>query len=225
MFLPHRLKDLTITNLTLHNTTPRGGSQAEALILNGQADAHAVVAGVDLYSFQDTLQINGQAYVSDCYIEGDVDFMWGTGPVFLEKVHAKTVRSGAYYTQIRNGEGKHGYVYKECLFDGAEGVTNNMLSRIEPTRFPGSEVVLINCAMTDAVAPVGWKLDRATEAPKVHFWEYNSHTPDGKPVDVSQRLSWSKQLKEPADAETIKNYSNPAWVLGWDPAERVKALK
>jgi pectin methylesterase-like acyl-CoA thioesterase len=225
MFLAHRVKDLTITNLTLHNTTAHGGSQAESLIINGQADAHAVVTGVDLYSYQDTLQINGQAYVSDCYIEGDVDFMWGTGPVFFEKVHAKTVRSGAYYTQIRNQEGKHGYVYKDCLFDGAEGVTNNMLSRIEPTRFPGSEVVLINCAMTGAVAPVGWKLDRATEAPKVHFWEYNSHTPDGKPMDVSQRLSWSKQLQEAADAETIKNYSNAAWVLGWDPAERVKALK
>lgn len=223
MFLAHRVNDLTITNLTLHNTTPQGGSQAEALIVNGQANAHMVLTGVDLYSFQDTLQINGQAYISDCYIEGDVDFMWGTGPCFFEKVHAKTVRSGAYYTQIRNPETHHGYVYKDCVFDGAPGVTNNMLSRIEPTRFPGSEVVLINCVLTEAVSPVAWRIERATEAPGIHFWEFNSHDPDGKLVDTSKRLAVSKQLKQPEDAETIKNYSDPKWVLGgdWDPAARI----
>jgi pectin methylesterase-like acyl-CoA thioesterase len=225
MFLAHRVNDLTITNLTLHNTTPQGGSQAEALIVNGQANAHMVLTGVDLYSFQDTLQINGQAYISDCYIEGDVDFMWGTGPCFFEKVHAKTLRSGAYYTQIRNPASHHGYVYKDCVFDGAPGVVNNMLSRIEPTRFPGSEVVLIDCVLSEAVSPVAWRIERATEAPGIHFWEFNSHDADGKPVDMSKRLPFSKQLKQPEDAETIRNYTDPKWVLGgeWDPAPRVKA--
>ena len=49
--------------------------------------------------------------------------------------------------------------------------------------------------------------------------EFNSHDGDGKPVDVSQRLPISRQLKQPDDAETIANYSNPKWVLGgnWDP--------
>src|SRR5262249_22663518 len=35
MFLAHRVHDLPLANLTLHNTTPRGGSQAESVILTG----------------------------------------------------------------------------------------------------------------------------------------------------------------------------------------------
>ncbi len=216
MFLAHRVTDLTIANLTLHNTTPKGGSQAEALILNGTAAAHAILTNCDLYSFQDTLQINGQAYISDCFIEGDVDFMWGTGPCFFENVHARSLRSGAYYTQIRNPATHHGYVYKDCLFDGAEGVVNNMLSRIEPLRFPGSEVVLLKCVLTPAVSTVAWRIASAHEAPDINFWEYNRRDPSGKPVDVSKRLAVSKQLQQPGDAETIAHYSDPAWVLGGD---------
>ncbi|HVX84825.1 MAG TPA: pectinesterase family protein [Phycisphaerae bacterium] len=222
MFLAHRCNDLTIADLTLHNTTPQGGTQAEALILNGTADAHAIVANCDLYSYQDTVQINGQAYVTGCHIEGDVDFIWGTGPCFFEKCDIVALRKNAYYTQIRNPQTHHGYVFKDCTFEGAEGVTGNMLARIEPTRFPGSEVVLIDCTLTDAVSPVGWRIERATEAPpppELHFWEYNSHDPSGKGVDASQRLGVGKVLTQEKDAETIKHYSDPKWVLGgeWEP--------
>ena len=152
-------------------------------------------------SFQDTLQINGQAYITNCYIEGDVDFMWGKGPCFFENCEAKSLRSNAYYTQIRNPATNHGYVYKNCTFNGAAGVTGNFLSRIAPVQFPASEVVLINCTLTDAVSPVAWRLDQATEAPDVHFWESNSHAPDGQPVDMSKRLPIAKQLKQPEDKQ------------------------
>jgi hypothetical protein len=41
---------------------------------------------------------------------------------------------------------------------------------------------------------------------------------DGRPVDVSQRHAASKQLTMAADAETVKEYSDPAFVLGgWRP--------
>jgi hypothetical protein len=222
------VNDLTIANLTLHNTTPQGGSQAEAIILNGTPTAHAIITNVDLYSFQDTLQINGQAYVSNCYIEGDVDFMWGTGPCFFENCHARSVRGNAYYTQIRNPATNHGFVYQNCVFDGAPGVTGNFLSRVAPGRFPASEVVLINCILTEAVGSVGWKLDpapgaapgSAITAPNVHYWEYQSHDLAGNPTDLSRRLSIVKELKLPDDKDTIANYSDPAFVLGglWTPA-------
>ena len=220
LFLAHRVSDLTITNLTLHNTTAAGGSQAEAIILNGTQTAHAIITNVDLYSFQDTLQINGQAYVSNCYLEGDVDFMWGTGPVFFENCHARSVRSNAYYTQIRNPATNHGFVYDNCVFDGALGVTGNFLSRIAPGRFPYSEVVLLNCVLSDAVGAIAWRLDQSSAAPNVHFWEYRSRSPEGVPLDLSRRLAIAKELKLPDDRDTIANYSDPKFVLGsqWTPA-------
>jgi pectin methylesterase-like acyl-CoA thioesterase len=226
LFLAHRVNDLRITNLTLRNTTAHGGSQAEAIILNGTTNARAVITNVDLYSFQDTLQINGQAYVSNCYLEGDVDFMWGTGPVFFDNCHARSLRSNAYYTQIRNPATNHGFVYRNCVFDGAPGVTGNFLSRIAPARFPASEVVLINCVLSEAVGAVAWKLDPAPgapagspiEAPNVHYWEYRSHDPAGNPVDLSHRLGMAKELKLPEAKQTIADYSDPKFVLGgWTP--------
>ena len=220
LLLAHRVDDLVIANLTLRNTTAQGGSQAEAIILNGTSSARAILTGVDLYSFQDTLQINGQAYLSDCAIEGDVDFMWGTGPCFFENCTARSVRSNGYYTQIRNPAAHHGYVYKNCTFGGAPGVTGNVLSRIAPARFPASEVVLIDCILTSAVGAAGWRLDQATLAPTIRFWESNSRDPDGKPVDTSRRLAVSRQLTLPDDRETIAAYSDPRYVLGgiWSPA-------
>lgn len=227
VFQADHADDVKISNLTIRNTTPQGGSQAEAIILNGTPGSRAIISDVDLYSYQDTLQINGQAYVSNCYIEGDVDFMWGKGPCFFENCECKALRSKAYFTQIRNPATNHGYVYDHCTFDGAEGFTGNFISRIDPTRFPYSEVVLIDCVMTTAVGDVGWQLDSKGDPANLHFWEFNSHDADGNPVDVSKRLAVSKQLKQPDDAATIANFSNPTWVLGndWKPVADVPELK
>jgi pectin methylesterase-like acyl-CoA thioesterase len=225
MFLAHRVDDFTLANLTLWNTTPQGGSQAEALIVNGSASARAVIKDVNFRSFQDTIQLNGQVYVTGCFIEGDVDFMWGTGPAFFEHCTARSLRSSAYYTQVRNPAGQHGFVFVRCTFEGAPGVTENFLSRIEPHRFPHSEVVLIDCTLGASVAAVGWQLQAPRDGAlpgstsSLRFMEFNSRAPDGKPADVSQRLSVSRQLRLPADAELVANYSDPTFVLGrdWQP--------
>ena len=50
--------DVSFDNLTLHNTTPDGGSQAEALRVNAQ---RCVVNNCDLRSYQDTFLVNSAA--------------------------------------------------------------------------------------------------------------------------------------------------------------------
>ncbi|MEI6588919.1 MAG: pectinesterase family protein [Verrucomicrobiota bacterium] len=220
VFLAHRTEGLTLDNFTIHNTTPQGGSQSEAIILNGTTSARAIVKNLDLYSFQDTLQINGQAYITGCHIEGDVDFMWGTGPCYFKDCTCIALRSNAYYTQIRNPKTNHGYVYVGCRFIGSEHVTGNFLSRIELNRFPFSEVVLLNCILSEAVAPIGWQLQAKGDPSFLHFWEFNSQrTPQGPLFDVSHRLSSSKQLTLPADKALIDAYLDPEFVLGnnWRP--------
>ena len=93
VFLAHQVDDLVLTNLTLRNTTPHGGSQSEAIILNGTTEAHAVLRDVELYSFQDTLQINGQRLPSGTVTSRA---MWTScgepDPVFLTA--AMPARSG-----------------------------------------------------------------------------------------------------------------------------------
>ena len=223
VLLAHRVSDFTLSNLTVRNTTPHGGSQAEAIIFNGNLDAHAVVRDVTLFSYQDTLQINGQAFIANTTVTGDVDYLWGTGPSFFTGCTFHSVSSGEYYTQIRNPASNHGFVFDHCVFDGAAGITGNYLARIEPNRFPASEVVLLHCILGPSVNPVGWFLQEPKTAhfptDQLRFWEAGSVDDAGKPIDASARLPASKRLDPTTDALVIAQYSDPKFVLGgWSPA-------
>jgi pectin methylesterase-like acyl-CoA thioesterase len=203
--------DFTLENITLYNTTPKGGSQAEAFRGNNQ---RILLNRVNLKSFQDTLMLQGAGLVTDSYIEGDVDFMWGNGAVFFQNTELKAVSSSGYYTQIRNAQGQNGNVYVNCRLTAATGVTGSYLGRIDPTVYPYSQVVYINNAMGSHIIPVGWLLNNSNTAPNVQFWEYKSVDLNGAPVDVSQRLNVSRQIS----ATVAAQWSDPAFVLGgWVP--------
>lgn len=204
--------DFVLDSLTLWNTTPKGGSQAEAFRGNNR---RILLNRVNLKSFQDTLLLQGQAMVSDSYIEGDVDFMWGIGTVLIQNSELKGTSSGGYYTQIRNTQGQNGYVFLNSKLTAPDGVTGMYLARIDPTVFPYSQVAYINCVMGPHIIPEGWLLNNATTAPNVQFWEYRSTDLKGSPVDISKRAPFSRQLT----AQEAAQWSNPALVLrGWVPA-------
>jgi pectin methylesterase-like acyl-CoA thioesterase len=203
--------DFILENITIWNTTPHGGSQAEAVRGNNQ---HILLNRVNLKSYQDTLWLQGLGFVTDSYIEGDVDFMWGYGAIYFQNSELKSVTSGGYYTQIRNGQGQVGNVYVNCKLTAADGVTGNYLARIDPTQFPYSQVVYINCPMGSHVAPAAWLLNNSNAAPNVSFWEYGTTDLNGGPVDLSQRLNVSRQLS----AQEAAQWSDPGYVLGgWVP--------
>jgi polygalacturonase len=214
--------DFTLANITLHNTTPEGGSQAEALRGNGQ---RVVLDHVTLKSRQDTLMLQGSGYVTHSYIEGDVDFMWGKGTVFFNECElralSRTVSSSAdYYTQIRNVQTVNGNVYHRCrLTPDPAGASNPnyraYLGRIDPNVFPFSQVVYLDCAMGSHVLPAGWLLNNATTAPSVQFWEFRSTDLRGQSLDVSGRAPFSRQLTVPEAAL----WSDPEFVLGWAPPD------
>lgn len=203
--------DWTVENLTVRNLTPQGGSQAETIRTNA---ARSQIRSCDLYSFQDTLQLNGSAYVENCYIEGDVDFMWGNAAAYFLNCELKNVRTGGFYVQARTPQNQPGFVYVNSRLSGAAGVTGTFLARIDPNVFPDSQVVYINSAMGPQVSPAGWLLNNATSSNTVRFWEYRSTDLNGAPLDVSQRISSSRQI---SDAEATQ-LSDTNFVLGgWAP--------
>ena len=203
--------DFTLDNITLSNTTPRGGSQSEAFRGNNR---RILLNRVNLKSYQDTLLLQGLAFVNDSYIEGDVDFMWGIGTVFIQNSELRGVTSGGFYTQIRNVQGQNGNVFVNSKLTSPEGVTGMYLARIDPTVFPFSQVVYIDCAMGPHIIPAGWLLNNATAAPNARFWESGSTTLTGAPLDVTQRAPFSRQLT----AAEARQWRDPAFVLGgWVP--------
>jgi len=204
--------DFVLENMTLRNTTPYGGSQAEALRVRGD---RCVLRNDDFHSFQDTLLLSGSVYATNCRVEGDVDFIWGQGGVFFDQCEIKALHNG-YYAQARNPAERPGYVFFQCKLTAAPGVASCLLARIDADRFPGSQVLFINCRMGGQVPPAGWEV-RGTNVSHLRFGEFHSTDAQGKPVDVSRRHPASRQLTETDAAE----WSDPAKVLSyhhpWNP--------
>jgi pectin methylesterase-like acyl-CoA thioesterase len=154
-------------------------------------------------------------YATNCYVEGDVDFIWGQGSVFFDQCEIKAVHNG-YYLQSRNPANRRGYIFFKCKLTASAGVTKCLLARIEANRFPYSEGEFINCQMGPQVPPIGWEA-KGADTSHLRFGEFHSIDPGGNPVNVKERLPASRQLTEAEAAEL----SDPAKVLSsqrsWDP--------
>lgn len=230
-FLAQSVHDFTLANLTVNNTTPQNGTQAEALILNGSSAiaGHNLVTHCKFFSYQDTVQFNKQTYVSDSTIVGDVDFMWGDGPTFLENCDIRILRTGGYFTQIRNGSGNHGYVFFNCRFTAPAGIAGTFLGRIDPAAFPFSEVVVLDSTFGDVTNTAflatttgvsgsnylaGWWLlnnaSGAGAASNVHNWSNSLLNATGGALANPNADAFTTM---PVDATTQANYRNATWVL------------
>ena len=202
--------DFVLENLTVQNTTPYKGSQSEAVYVNA---ARCVLRNADILSFQDTLNLSGRVYVADCYVEGDVDYVWGYGTAVFARCELRTMHDG-YIVQARNQATRAGYVFLDCKLTAAPDVKKCWLARIETARFPASHVAFIRCAMGPHILAAGWQLTGgASEA--LRFEEFASTDPDGKPLDMSQRDAAAKQLGSAPAVATILAGDD-----GWNPAAR-----
>ncbi len=205
-----------LENLTLHNLTPYHGTQAETIRVNAD---RVVLRDCDFKSFQDTLRLEGCVFVDNCYVEGDVDFVWGAGTVYFNRCELKALHNG-YLVQSRNGADKLGYIFVDCRLTGVPDIERYVLARIDPGRFPFSHVAFIGCAMDKHILPAGWTFDGpGATASKEHirFEEFQSTDLAGNPLDIAQRVAGSRQL---TTAEAARE-RDLAYVFGgsdhWNP--------
>jgi pectin methylesterase-like acyl-CoA thioesterase len=201
---------LTITNLTIQNLTPQNGSQAEALRL--QRCDKCTVSNANIESLQDTLLWDGRIYADNCYIAGNVDYVWSSGVAYFNSCEIHTVGRSGVIVQARNPASAYGYVFVDSKLTADAAATNNMLARIDEGDFPGSHVAYINCQMTN-IAPAGWTLTDPTATQTVRYWEYMSTDASGNPINTS-----SRQFGTQISASEAAMMRDPTVVLnGWQP--------
>lgn len=208
--------DFYAENLTMENTFSRTraltpeGSQAVALRISGD---RSVLRNVRFLGYQDTLYATGKPsrqYFADCYIEGNVDFIFGDARAFFENCEIHSLAHAVVYitaqSKLHAGE-KSGYVFDHCRLTADPGAKVVYLGR--PWR-AYSSVVFLHTEMGAWIAPEGWhewEHDGKASLPTVFYAEYRS---SGAGANGGR-----KQL---SDAEA-KEFGVTAFFEGWNPME------
>lgn len=218
--------DIVLESLTLSNSTPQGGSQAEALMIETGAK-RCVVNNADIVSRQDTILANvnsSQAYFYNSLIKGNFDYIWGGGNLYFEQCEIRTISgaSGFNVTAARTDTGAtqssslpwanpggtftaNGMSFVNCSFTADAGVGAVTLAGSNGTA--GNNVSWYGCNFaTNYVAP-----SAALFAGNFVFWQAEN-TMTNSPVTFAVVTPISG-----ADARLLAATNVTTWFYGWTP--------
>lgn len=233
--------DVCMKNLTLQNDSGSGYVVGQALALYVDGDRNSFY-NCRLLGNQDTLftaplpkkeakpggfigpgqdkpRTMGRQYYENCYIEGNVDFIFGGAIAFYNKCtlfskqpdvmspNAASSNTYGYITAASTFEGEpYGYVFKDCTLESDCPSASVFLGR--PWR-EFAKTVFLNCEMGAHIRPEGWN-DWGKTHGNFYYGEYCSTGPGASP---DARADFSHQLTgEEAAAYTLENV-----LQGWIP--------
>lgn len=208
--------DFTAKNLTFENSSGTGPQVGQALAVYADGD-RLLFEDCRFLGSQDTLftaplppkeiepngfigpkqqaaRVHGRHCYRRCYIEGDIDFIFGGATAYFEdcEFFSKYINRGinGYVTAASTPEGQeYGYVMKSCHFTGNCPPHSVYLGR--PWR-EFARTVLIDCEINEHIFPEGWNDWNKPGAHQTAFYaEYGSYGPGG---NLSKRPAWIKRL-------------------------------
>ncbi|CAM3431532.1 pectate lyase [Marinicrinis lubricantis] len=212
--------DISVEQLTIENSFDESleveGKQAVAAYTKGERQLYK---NVRFIGNQDTLYTNsGTQYFYQCYIEGDVDFIFGGASAVFEETQIHSYDRGS---ETNNGyitaastmiTEPYGYLFlnSRLTSDAAPGTV--YLGRPwHPSGNPDAigSVVFMNTYMGDHIHPQGWTDMSGFSYKDARFFEYNNTGP-GVAVNEDRR----QLTDEEAAKWTVENV-----LKGWNPKE------
>ncbi len=226
----------TADNLTIQNDLSKQGKpRTQGVALSITAD-RAVLRNVRLLGAQDTLFASSKPckstdpqpcrisrqYYSHCYIEGEVDFIFGNARAVFEDCEIRSVphEFGGFLTaQSRNTPAEDsGYVFDHCRVTADPGVARVYLGR--PWR-DYATVTFLNTQLGAHILPEGWsewgKPGSAHPTDRLKTATFNEYRSTGPGANPSAREPLSHQLT----AAEAKQYDPKTYLAGpdhWQPA-------
>jgi pectinesterase len=175
-------------NLTFENSSGPVG-QAVAVRVDGDK---VKFENCRFLGFQDTLYLHGdrsRQYYKNCYIEGTVDFIFGSSTAVFDNCEIYC-KKGGYITAASTPEQRtYGMVFLNCKISTDAEKPLFYLGR--PWR-NYAKTVFLNCFLDAHIRPEGWHNWNKPEAEQTTFYaEYNSYGPGANPAS---RVSWSHNL-------------------------------
>ncbi|KAK9161753.1 hypothetical protein Syun_008094 [Stephania yunnanensis] len=144
---------------------------------------------------QDTLFDDfGRHYFYKCYIEGYVDFIFGSGQSIYEGCHIYVTTGDSEYSgagfitanRRNNVNDSSGFVFSHCIVEG------NAQAYLGRPWGPFSRVFFFQSNFSSVVDPSGWDAWKyVSQEHQLMFAEMNCYGPG---ADISRRVKWEKQL-------------------------------
>lgn len=243
--------DITSKNITFRNEAGFGCKVGQALALYVDGD-HIIFDHCKLLGSQDTLftaplpptpkepggftgpkefapRINGRHYYHDCYIRGDVDFIFGSGTAYFQDCEifsqknddlppASDISEQKTYGYVTAAstpkDQEYGYVFEHCRLTSDCPKKSVYLGR--PWR-NYAKTIFLNCELGEHIKDEGWHDWNKEDAHNtILYAEYNSYGPGAKAISEGKRAPFSKQLtKQEALVYTKENVLQGT--DGWKP--------
>jgi len=194
-------------NISFENSAGPVG-QAVAVLVVGDKVAFK---NCRFLGFQDTLYTYGRGsrqYYLNCYIEGTVDFIFGSSTAVFNKCDIYSKTAGYLTAASTPDTTRFGYVFLNCRIKGNAPDNSVYLGR--PWR-PYAKTVFIHSNLGKMIKSEGWdhwgkETNKETTYSAEHKNTGNGYQPD-------KRVSWSHQLTE----KEVKEYTLENILRGWVP--------
>ena len=158
-------------------------------------------------SIGDATPTQSRQYFEDCFIQGDVDFIFGPYRCWFERCTLFMNARGGLYTAANTPEIQpYGLVFRHCRLTGECGEGEAFLGR--PWR-KFSRTVFLNCEMDEHVAPLGFNDWDEVKLVTERYAEYGTV---GARADQSTRHPRQKRMTR----EEAACYTIPEVIGGWD---------
>lgn len=169
------LKNLTIKNLSVPNRTYGQavalhviGDSFKAIACNIIGAQDTILAGPipydltirykDLLPLDELNQAKSHQLYDHCYIEGDVDFIFGCGICYFNECEIHSIGKGYICAPSHPKEYSYGFVFYKCRLTGSDEIKNRVyLGR--PWRDYG-QACFISCQASSHIKPEGY-----------HYWQ------------------------------------------------------
>jgi len=201
--------DFTAANLAFENDAEPVAQAVAARV----AGDRSLFRNCRFLGNQDTLYTIApvRQYYRDCYIEGDVDFIFGAATAYFENCELFCKDDGGYVTAASTPRSAdYGYVFNNCEVT-ADGAADDSYYLGRPWR-PYARTVFMNSTLGDHVHPEGWhNWDDPGKEETATYAEYNNEGPGYTP---DQRVEWATELSDYLAGQ----HEDPEEVLdGWTP--------
>lgn len=158
--------------------------------------------GCQIYGNQDTLSISGNLFTFKTYIEGNVDFIYGSGSAYFLDSTISPNEDGISITADKRATNTSlgGMVFDQCTVKPAPGsghFTNVALGRPWNSN---ARVAFVDSYLDPMISPVGWNVwsKSSPNTENVLFGEYRNYGPGSSNCN---RASFSQQI---SDADVVQ---------------------